>query len=213
MRGKKKSKFHRIASKHRKRMIAANRRKHPKRRKLNFARAGHAHNRKFNNFDKITQSRSGKKALARYRKFWGIEFPTSVKQGRTPGSSNHEFLVGMGISPKVILADGPKGKETRKWEVKGKRTLATNVTGTRMFVLSGKNSNDRSEKLKFVGYAPETHYIPTKKMENAGTHKKGKYWIHKHDDDGGRWPKVYQDSAGNFLYGPGTYSVTDWIRK
>jgi hypothetical protein len=200
------------ASRLRKRMISRNRR-HPRRRRRfrNYSRLKKRMPSRYKQaLEKVEKTSSGRKALARYRKFWGLEYPTSISQIDIPGVKKGETVVGMGTSPKVILADGPNKKSaTRIRQVRGKRILATNTTGTRMYIVGkGKNSG----KKRFVGWAPETHYVPTKAMEKAGTHKKGKYWVHLHNDDGGKWPKVFQ--AGNaFIYAPGTYRVTDWIRR
>jgi hypothetical protein len=50
-------------------------------------------------------------------------------------------------------------------------------------------------------------------MENAGTFKIGKYWVHEHDDEGGKFPEVYKDGAGNFIYAPGTMRIDEWLRS
>jgi hypothetical protein len=163
--------------------------------------------------DRVRKDPKGRKALARYKKFWGLSHPTEIKTLEIPGPRNKTvFLVGMGRSPQVNLANGNSKGAVRK-RVRGKFLAATDAEGKRIFMLSGRSSKDSKARTKFVGYAPETHYIPTDKMENAGTFKKGRYWVHKHDDDGGAWPVVKKDQAGNFVYEPGTYRVKDWIYR
>jgi hypothetical protein len=156
----------------------------------------------------------GRAALRRYSKFWGLPYPTEIKIVDLPGPKNKTVvLVGMGKTPEVHLADGPKDRFKSRKKVRGSYMAAFDARGRRIFILSGKPSKESKQRLSFVGFAPETHYVPTVMMENAGTFKAGKYWVHKHDDEGGRWPRVRRDQAGNFIYDPATYTVTDWIRR
>lgn len=159
---------------------------------------------------KLEGTAEGRKALARYRKFWGIPFPPEIKFLELPGpKSKTKILVGMGKSGKGgKLTDGK-----RDWTPKGTKYVATDASGRRIFLLTGKNSKSAEARLRKVGWAKETHYVPTSRQERAGTFKEGKYWVHRHDDDGGKYPEVYRDAAGNYVYGPGTYTVTDWIRR
>lgn len=163
---------------------------------------------------KAMKTKDGKKALKKYQQFWRLKYPTEIKVMNLPGPKNKTVvLVGMGRSPNMLLADGPKGSSQKKKKVKGRYTVATDPNGRRIMLLSGVNTSESKQVLRDVGFAPETHYIPTSRMEKAGTPKKGKYWVHKHDDDGGRWPRVKQDQAGNFIYDPGTYRVKAWIYR
>jgi len=163
---------------------------------------------------KVTKSAEGRKALKRYRKFWGLPFPMRIRALKMPGPKNKVvFLVGMGKAPSVQLADGPKGKAKKVWRVKRKGQIAAvDASGRRIVILSGRNGFGSGKKKKFLGFVPETHYVPTKEMEDAGTHKKGRYWIHRMGEEGGTWPKAYEDEAGNVIYDKGSYRVTDWIR-
>lgn len=164
--------------------------------------------------ERVKGSAQGRAALRRYSKFWGLPFPTGIKVVDIPGPKNKTVvLVGMGRTPEVHLADGPKGRSKKRWKLRGKYMAAFDAAGRRIFILSGRNSGASRASMKAVGFAPETHYVPTGGMERAGSFKAGKYWVHKHDDEGGRWPLVRRDQAGNFVYDPSTYTVTDWIRR
>jgi hypothetical protein len=160
---------------------------------------------------KVESTAEGRKALARFRKFTGLPFPTDIRVIDMPGVGNkNKYLVGMGTAGKGGKIQTLDGKTIR---AKGAKWVATDASGKRIYLLTGKNSKSKSKRLRKVGKVEETHYVPTAKQEKAGTFKKGKYWVHRHDDDGGRFPDVYVDDAGNYIYGRGTYSVTDWIRR
>lgn len=208
--GKRRKSLHRKASALRRRLIAANRSHRTP------ARSGYSRGlpakmpskyRKL--FAEALKSRGGRAALARYRKFTGLPWPTEIIAVKTPGRGKRA-LVGMGRTPQVFLARSRKDKP--KTYNKG-GIVACNASGRQIFVLTGRDSTSKSQKLRPVGYAAQTHYIPTRLEERAGTHKRGKRWVHNHNDEGGRWPKVYEDQAGNLIYGRGTYRVSDWIRK
>jgi hypothetical protein len=160
-----------------------------------------------------TKTRRGKQALKKYRQFWGLPYPVEVTAFDVPGAKKSFRFVSMGRSPRVVLADGPKGRQTRQWSDRKSRVVATDPSGRRIFVLNKKLRGPIGKRLRFVGWAPMTEYIPTVGMERAGSFKAGKYWRHLHLDEGGKWPKVYKDSSGNYIYGPGTYRVGRWIRR
>jgi hypothetical protein len=202
------------AAKLRKRMIARNR-KHPadaQKRKISKAGLAEKMSPAYKKMlAKVEGTAEGRKALARYRKFWGIPYPTDIRIIDLPGpKTKTKFLVGMGRAGKGGKIQKKDGGTTR---AKGAKIAAVDASGKQIFLLSGRNSTAPEQKLTEVGVAEETHYVPTGTMEKAGTFKKNKYWVHRHDDDGGRFPKVYKDQAGNYVYGRGTYSVTDWIRR
>lgn len=160
-------------------------------------------------YQRVKASPEGRQALARYKKFWGI-MPTEIKTLELPGGKQTKFLVGMGKAGKGGKIKTPDGRTTT---AKGAKLVACDASGKQIMLLSGKNSRAPEAKLKEVGVVEETHYIPTGAQERAKTFKRNAYWVHRHDDDGGRFPKVYKDQAGNYVYGRGTYKVTDWIRK
>jgi len=162
------------------------------------------------NLKRVLSTKDGRAALKRYRKFWGLPFPTEIKIIETPGVKRaSRVLVGMGRSGKGgVFTDGK-----REWHPKGTKYVATDASGRKIFLFTGKDSSVGKKRLKKVGKVEETHYVPTGPQEKAGTFKRGKYWVHRHDDAGGRFPDVFVDSAGNYEYGRGTYSVTDWIRR
>jgi hypothetical protein len=134
---------------------------------------------------------------------------------REPGHKGRGiYLAGMGVSPGVYLADGPEGKDRKKWVVRGRFIAATDSAGKRIFLLRRKGLKNFGKRPKFVGYAYETHYIPTGSIEKAGSHKSNKHWVHSHNkDENGKRPKVYRDAGGNYLYSPSTYRVTSWIYR
>jgi hypothetical protein len=163
--------------------------------------------------DQIAKTNTGKKALHKYRQFWGIPHPTDIDE-MEDGKSKNTVLVGAGRTTGVYLADTSNYEDkTKTWNIKRAGRIAFDVNGRRVFILSNGSQKNFGKDLKFVGYARETHYIPTGKMEKAGSFKKGKYWIHKADDDGGRFPRVYKDKAGNFIYAPGTLRINKWMER
>jgi hypothetical protein len=164
--------------------------------------------------NKVEKLPKGKKALKLYSKFWGIPFPTEIREFDIPGPKDKTIvLVGMGTTPEAFLADGPKGKAKKTWSKKGKRLPAVDADGKKIFLLTGRDSKAKRQELKRLGYVPETHYVPTGSMEKAGTFKKRTYWVHKHDDEGGSWPQAYEDQAGNIVYRGGTCKVGKWMRR
>lgn len=158
-------------------------------------------------------SKIGKKALRKYRSFIGIPHPTAINL-IDDGKRGTSFLVGMGTTPLVQIADGPEERHSRIKKLKQRRIVACDVKGRRIYLLKPNARGPIGKKLKFVGYVPETHYVLTKDQEAAGSFKKGKYWVHLHGkEEHGKWPKLYRDSSGNLVYGQGTYRVGDWIRR
>lgn len=120
-------------------------------------------------------------------------------------------LVGMGISPVLHLADGPsRQKAKRVVHKRHKMILAANVRGTKLWIV--RKGIPKKPKLRFVGWSPTTDYIAFKDQRSG--RKGNKYWTHSHNDEGGRWPKVFQDQAGNYHYARGTYRVKGpWIHR
>ena len=162
----------------------------------------------------IAPTREGQQTQRRFRRFWKIPVPPRITY-MPNGIDDMTLLVGMGFTPEVHLADSRKKNANRR-VIKGRWTVATDSSGRYILLLSG-----RKPKPPFVevGYAPETNYIATKDLEQAGTFKRWSHWKHKHTDAGGKYPVVLADGGGkvnaktNFFYGRGTYSVTDWIRR
>lgn len=153
---------------------------------------------------------SSAKAQRRFKRFWGVDVQDVLNFD--DGRRGKKTLVGMGISPGVYLTDGPEGRARKKWTVKGRRWVATDAGGRRIFILSRKGARKFGKKPRFVGYARETRYIPYGSVERAGSPKSNRVWVHSHgSDEKGKYPKVYKDAGGNYLYAPGTYKVTSWI--
>ena len=219
MRGAAKQKLRVRASEYRKRMIAANKYHaeddHPKK-KWNLAKLRRAMPKDYKEALWYVENKlpEGRKALRRYRAMSGLPFPPEIKLIPMPGPKNkHVALAGVGKSPEVQIADGDERHVRRVRKIKGRGHVATDALGKRIYILRGKNLNASKPRYKFVGHAPETHYVLSPGEEKAGAFKKGKYWVHSHLDEGGRWPKVFKDQAGNLVYGPGTYRVGKWIRR
>jgi len=170
-------------------------------------------------YEKMMRHPEGRSVLARHKGFWRVPFPPTISTFDIGPKNEDIYLMGMGFTDQVHLADsrhGDKNPGVRKTKVKGRWNIACTPNGRQIIIFTGRKLKNT---WKFVGYAPETHYIPTPELEDAGTPKKNVHWRHTHDDEGGQWPRVFADHGGrlgkdtNFLYDYGTYSVTDWIRR
>lgn len=160
----------------------------------------------------VARFSGGKKALRKYRQFWGIPYPTSLEFIESPGKK--KVLVGAGTTTGVYLCECPKKRPgCKEWSIKSKRRIAFDPNGRRVVLLANGSQKNFGKGLKFIGYARESHYIPTRAMENAGSFKKGRYWVHRHSDEGGSFPKVFKDAAGNYHYAPGTLRIGKWMRR
>lgn len=229
MRGKRKAKFRKKLSQMRKRMI---RRKRPYKRNAHpvkldkraalqrwmawWKKKSAGFKRKFTaQMSALKRRKDGRQALRKYTQFTGLPYPTEIKVVQMPGPKKRSrVLVGMGRSPYAFIADGPQGKSSGTKQLKGRFTPTATPDGKQIILLAGRNSTDGTGKKRFAGFAPETHYIPTSEMERAGTHKRGKHWVHLHGkEENGRWPKVFIDSAGNMHYGKSTYRMSDWLYR
>jgi hypothetical protein len=217
MRGPAKRRLRARASEYRKRMIAANRHHAEDDLPKGKYNVGKIRSRMPESYKAalrvVEGSAEGRKALRRYRAMSGLPFPPEIKLIKMPGSKKRTFLAGVGKSPEVQIADGNERNVRRVRKIKGRGYVATDASGKRIYILRGKNIDAKKPRYRFVGHAPETHYVLTPGEEKQGAFKKGKYWVHSHLDSGGRWPKVYEDQAGNLVYGPGTYRVGKWIRR
>lgn len=169
------------------------------------------------------KTKVGKAVAERFKQFWKLPCPPSVKtiQG---GPSKNIPLMGMGHTNEVHISTGQKGEHGKKERViRGKWTVATEATGKQVLLLS---SRPMTGQLKLVGYAPVTFYIPPPDVESAGTHKAGFVWKHKHGEADGLkvprkqlvWPAVYADRDGqvdassNFVYGKTPRGkITTWM--
>ena len=176
-------------------------------------------------FKKMTRTTAGRAVARRFKAFWKIPCPPSIKLMPGGPKSKTIPLVGMGYTLVVHLADKDKGKRGGKKRVlKGRWTVATEQTGRHVLLLSNRPI---AGKFAPVGFAPETHYIPPPDVERAGTHKKGLEWRHRHGRDDEHkgiprsklhYPQVFADRNGkvdahsNFIYGStGTAKITDWM--
>jgi len=159
---------------------------------------------------RLSGNTQGRKALALYKRFWGIGLPPEIKMF---GKGKTKVMVGLGRCPAITLADGPKGRARIKRRVSLGGTLACDPSGKKMVIYGGEKFKRKFKRKGLIGYVVSTEYIPTKAIEHAGSHKSGKHWVHRHDDDGGKFPKAYLDGSGNIVYSRGSYRVKDWIYR
>lgn len=199
-------------------------------------------------FDEMFRSGRGRKTLQRYRKFWKLPYPTAIQTiPDGPKDSGRKIpLVGMGYAPEVHISLSREGTAGERVKIRGKWWVACDPVGRKIYLLTGKKPKlpltGNTRKLPALGYAPETHYIPTPDMEKAGTHKAKLHWVHLHSDDSGINPVIRADVSAakarkvgktlsrarslrqklkalgigrktNFVYDRATYTITDWIRR
>jgi len=161
-------------------------------------------------------TKEGRKALSRYRKFWGVPYPVELDDYEIPGPNKTVRMVGLGTTPHAYISGKPQGKGGRARRIKGPFLVVADANGKQVMLLRKRKSKQRRgnrRKKKFLGWVPQTDYVPSAALEKAGTFKRGKYWVHKHDDEGGTWPKAWQDQQGNIIYGPSTLRVDKWMRR
>ncbi len=173
------------------------------------------------NNPKLTYARARKTALSRAggrgaqalaKRFWGLKQTPEIKV--FPNIRGvPKALAGLGHCGAIVLADGPKGKARRFKTIKRPGYLAADSSGRRMFILRRRQRRSKGRKRRFLGYVARTDYFPTRKLEQAGTFKRKTLWQHKHDDEGGKWPRAYADGAGNIFYKPGTLTIGKWLRR
>ena len=216
------------ASAYRKRMIAANKGRSRKR-----YNAGHTTGKiqpcqmspeSGKLYRQIAKTKDGKKVAALFKRFWKLSCPPSVKLVKGDGKKTITPLMVMGNTTKVFLSTGNKGERGKKQrEIKGNWIGATERDGKHVILLTNRPFEG---KLKFVGYAPRTDYVPPPDVEKAGSHKAGFHWKHIHGQKDGKnvplseleWPRVYADRDGkvdgnsNFVYGTTKRGkITDWM--
>jgi hypothetical protein len=159
----------------------------------------------------LKNMRVGRKALQKHKQFTGIPLPTRIDE-LNDGRRKKTALVVMGTEPFVLVADGPKDRHSKLRKYRGKWVATTTPNGKKIIILkNGKAGKGFGKGLKFIGWIPETHYVLNKRVENAGSFKRGRYWIHKNGEDGGSWPRGFVDNSGNIHYKGGTYRVGKWI--
>jgi hypothetical protein len=167
-------------------------------------------------YEECRRNSLGRKVLNRHKEFWRVPFPPRIDKFPKMFPGKKVFVTGMGWTPKVYLAQS-RNADAKRTVVKGHWFVACRPDGRQYMIFNGKSAP--KGPWRFVGYAPQTDYIPSKELEQAGSPKAGFHWQHLHDDEGGVWPKVYADHGGklssssNFIYDVGTYTTTDWIRR
>ncbi len=170
----------------------------------------------------MTATPAGKQVAARFKRFWKVPCPPSIKVLK--GGKGTIPLVGMGTTNQVHIATKQKGSHGNKTRIlKGKWTVTCDASGKHVLVLG---SRPMSGALKSVGFVPVTFYVPHADIEKAGTHKKDFIWKHQHGEKDGRnipvnelvWPEVFADRGGkvdsssNFVYGSTKWGkITDWM--
>jgi len=166
----------------------------------------------------IRQSRAGQKAFDIHKLFWGVD-PQALIQVRTPGRRRNRVVASLGRSPAVHLSnrayERARGIRRRRIKHRGRLLVTASRRGRRLMILNVRKGIPAKPRLKFVGWAPVTEYIPSPDIERAGTFKKGKRWVHDHDHNRGKWPKVWKDQHGNYYYGKATYFIGDrgWLER
>ena len=163
----------------------------------------------------VLKLRGGKAALARYRKFTGLPFPTEILVKEIPGPRDKKIpLVGMGKSP------GPQLEG--KARVRGVTSslpyhVATDASGKQLLLLPSGDVKGAVGKVRHAGTVAETHYVLTRPEEHAGTFKRGKYWVHVAGESGGTKPEGYwvEGTGGGrmFVYGPSTLRTGKWMER
>ena len=170
----------------------------------------------FNETLKLVQrTRKGRRAVSRFKRFWfsgGKSSIPAIRMIDVPGVGKTEPYVGLGKSPAIYVADGPKNRHTKIRKIKRRGILVADARGKRLVILSGRTAKG-PRKLKRLGYIPQTDYVPFGDVEKSGSFKAGKHWQHSHSDDGGKWPLAHTDQAGNVWYSRGTFTVGKWIRR
>jgi hypothetical protein len=163
----------------------------------------------------VLKLRGGRAALKRYRQFTGLPFPTEILVKELPGPRDKKIpLVGMGRSP------GPQLEgRTRVRGVTGHLPYyaATDASGRQILLLPSGDVKGAAGRKHYAGKVAETHYVLTKPEEDAGTFKRFKYWVHRHNDAGGKHPDGYWVTGTNgkrmFVYAPSSYRVNKWIER
>ncbi len=184
----------------------------------------------------ITSTKDGRKVERGFKEFWNLPFPPEIKMVKGGAKNRIIPLIGMGEAPEIHLSTENKGGRGKKTVVKGKWKIATDASRKHLIILG-----DRPIKkpFKFVGYAPETNYIPSKDIEehleallkagwltNEQAAKLGKWWRHLHGENDSvkqvsenklKWPAMYADRNGkvdknsNFISDKTpTFKVRDW---
>lgn len=156
-------------------------------------------------FRKATASREGKRALRKFQQFWGIPLPPEIEV--VPGGSKLRVQAGMASVPQIVVHDGK-----RKRTIRGNWRGAFDGSGRRITLFKRRGLPKRP-RWRYLGRVVETHYVPSKSIERAGSFKKGTHWVHEHHDERGKWPRAFVDQAGNVRYARGTYRINKWIRR
>lgn len=154
----------------------------------------------------------GRKALKRFKSFWGLKAPCSLRL--TADGKQTPVLVSLGRCPCLEIADAPEGKHKRIRRVRMGGYLASNPQGTRLFVIRNLKRGLSKGARKPLGFVAAAEYVPTTAMERAGTFKTGATWHHSFGkDEKGRWPRAWSDKNGNVIFGASTYRVAGrWLQ-
>lgn len=164
----------------------------------------------------VLQTKKGKRALARHNRFWGLNGVPKLVTKAVPGIKDSEPWVGLGRSPGIVIADGPNERKAKKKKlIKASGELVADATGRKMIWLRNRKRKSNGKLVKrFLGWVAKSIYIPYRDIEKAGSSKSKTEWHHSHgSDEGGKWPKAYQDQNGNIHYAKGTYRVAGQADK
>jgi hypothetical protein len=154
----------------------------------------------------VRKRADGRKALGIFRAFTGVKEPPTVKLF---GRGRMRMLVGLGKCPAVTIADGPKGKFSKKRRISLKGAmLASNASGSRLFIIRDmKRGLDFSGPKRKVGYAAGVEYKMSPDLIKAGSSKGDEHYTHEMGEEGGYYPMVKMDPRGNLHFGPASYAV------
>ena len=161
---------------------------------------------------RVLKTRKGRAAASRFSRFWGIKKIPAFQMIDVPGVGKNTPYVGLGKSPAIYIADGPKNRHTKKKKIVRRGILIADARGRRLAILSGRSMRGK-RRLKRLGHVYQTDYLPCGAIEKAGSFKSGKWWQHDHSHAGGKWPIAHEDQAGNIWYSKGSYTVGQWLRK
>ncbi len=158
--------------------------------------------------------KAGRESLKRHKQFWGVALPPKIQRLVLPGPAHKKTaLWGLGVAKELILADTPTRAAPKK-VVRGNFELASDSKGKTILWFPRGKKRFKAFKWQKAGFVKKTIYIPTKRLESAGTFKAGHVWHHSHFDAGGSPPVAYYDSAnGCYAAVGGTFKIDRWLRR
>ncbi len=166
---------------------------------------------------RVRATKAGRRVWSIANRFWKLKEPVAITAMKLPRRYRNDVpLAFLGQVPEVKVANGKKGQATRESTLRltAKHVLVGDHTRKKFAIINlAKGLPDRP-RLKQIGWASQTDYLPPRDLINSGSPKSNTLWEHKHSDEGGRFPKLFQDQNGNLFYGPSTFAVKGlWLRR